>query len=449
MRNRCATVMLTAAVLASTSISAFGAVTTTSSANGSRMYYQMGGGDPAGRSPHRGSQSIRLGLSGNSTLNYSCGKFNASLTMSKLMNKYSSYGDTIVGAIKAGIASLPMYILQRAQPGLYELIQTYIRKAEEVMAAAYKTCEQMEAEAKDGKNPYDGWVTLSMGENWKYQSAHSDGDVAESKEKVAAEGGTKGFTWVFGKQAGGAGQPPAKVVNDVTIAAYNLTLGRATTSSSSSSNGTSSRLTAAFSSADAAAAYATDVLGDTEVSSCSDSGCPSKGTKMGLGLAPKYETEIAATEQQLNTLLSGGGVPSNTDLNAASAPGVLLTRDVVDAIRALPPAEQAIAAGRLSREVALARTVDRALLLRQLLLSGQTIPEVENSKAVNNIPEKITQLNRCIDDLMFEVHTRKELVSSTATTLLDAYQRSRATSLASPVAPARDPRPFTNGRVQP
>lgn len=445
--SKCRLTILTLfGLLGATASSSCMAATMPSSASGSRLYYHLAGQDPVGRAPHRGATSIKLGLTGTPSLNYSCGRFDASLTISQLANSYSNYGDVVANAIRAGVANLPMYVLQRTQPGLYELIQTYIRKAEEVMQLAYKSCEQMESETKDGRNPWDGWVTLSMGESWKWQSSYGQGNVAYAKDAVHADAGKSGFTWVFGNKAGGAGQPPAKIVGDTTIAAYNLTMGKATTAGSSTTSSTASRLTTAFPTAADAGRFATEVLGETEVASCSASGCPTKATQMALGLQKQYDTEITAAQNQLGALLSAA-VPSAADLSGASAPGVAITRDLVEAIRTLPKTEGAMAAGRLANEVALARTVDRALLLRQLLVSGQTIPAVEASKAVNGLDQRIADLDAQIKNLMFEVQTRKQLVSTTAQELLGAAQDARATSLANSLAPQVDQNRLINGRI--
>lgn len=416
------------------------------SSSGSRLYYHLAGENPVGRAPYRGSQSVRLGLLGQPTLNYSCGKFDASLTVSELTNQYGRLGETVSNAVKAGVANLPMYILQRAQPGLYELIQTYMRKAEEAMQLAYKSCEQMQSETRDGKNPWDAWVTVSMGEKWRWQSSYGDGNVATAKDAVESDGGKSGFTWVYGTKAGGQGQPVAKVVSDTTVAAYNLTLGRATTASTTATTSTSTRLTAAFPTAADASRFATEVLGDVEVASCNDSGCPTKGTQMALGLQKQYEAEIATAQAQMSTVLSSS-IPSASDLNTASAPGVVMTRDLVDSLRALPKIEQSMAASRLINEIALARTVDRALLLRQLLLSGQTIPALEASRAVSGLNAKVDELDNQIKSLMFEVNTRKQLVSGTASMVLDAASGTRAASTATAVTPGQDSNRLVNGRV--
>ena len=84
----------------------------------SSLYYRMGGASPGGAANYRGQVAHNLGFGVNARLNYSCGKFDIGLSWSNIMNNIASLGQTITGAIQAGIAALPLYVLQRAQPGL-------------------------------------------------------------------------------------------------------------------------------------------------------------------------------------------------------------------------------------------------------------------------------------------------------------------------------------------
>jgi integrating conjugative element protein (TIGR03755 family) len=424
------------------------APTLPASGRGATLYYRLGGSDAAARAPNPANLSLHLGLSGTARFNYSCGKFDATLSLQNALNGFSSLGPVITSAVQAGIAALPMYILQRAQPGLYELIQTYIKKAEDLVNLSFASCEQMEQQIKDGKNPYDKYVSLAMGEGWKQAANSGATDVVQARQNVQAAGGSVGFSWVFGGKAGGAGLPPARIVNDTVTAAYNLTMMQPTTASPATSYAaTGSRLAKAFPTPASAAAYATDVVGDIEVATCSDGGCPAKATRTSVGLERKAEDEMPVARGQLAAALAAT-VPGTSVLDAASAPGVLVTRDLVDALRALPTAERSIAVDKLSQEIALARTVDRALLIRQLLTTGQTIPEALPDEIGSDLQAKITQVNRAIDDLLYETRVRKEIVSTSASTLLDAYHAAQSASAANATAASRERRPLIDGRVQ-
>lgn len=426
---------------------ALAAPTMPSSGRGSALYYQLGGTDAGARAPNAKNLSLKLGLSGSARFNYSCGKFSASVSLQNTFNSFKNIGPVLSNAIQAGIAALPMYILQRAQPGLYELVQTYIKAAQELVNLSFQSCEQMEQAIKDGKNPYDKYVSLAMGEGWK-QEAATGNDVVTAKENVQRKGGRDGFTWVFGSKAGGEGQSPAKIVSDSVTASYNLTMMQPTTASPSATY-SGSRLAKAFPTAASAATYATDFVGDLEVTTCDPTtgACPPKGTKTSVGLERKAEDEIPIVKAQLATVLAAT-VPSSNDLDAASAPGVLVTRDLVDALRALPKPEQAIAVDRLGQEIALARTIDRALLIRQMLTTGQTIPEALPPQVIEDLQAKIAEVNRAIDDLLYEVRVRKEVVSTSASKLLDAHRAAKAASAANaPIVP-NEPRPLIDGQVR-
>ena len=117
-------------------------------------------------------------------------------------------------------------------------------------------------------------------------------------------------------------------------------------------------------------------------------------------------------------------MPSDTELEDASAPGVLISRGVIDALRELPAVEREISADKLARDIALARTIDKALLIRNLMLTGRMVPEV-NKAANQDLEAKLAELNRYIDDLLFESDVRKRIASNTASILLGNFEATR------------------------
>jgi len=188
------------------------------------------------------------------------------------------------------------------------------------------------------------------------------------------------------------------------------------------------------------------VLGDLEIFTCTDDSCPPHHSKMGLGLVQKFELEIPDAQSEVEIVLATQ-VPRGNDLKAASAPGLLITREVIDAIRELPPIERHIAKERLAQDVALARTVDKALTIRNLLLTGRMMPEVYKT-ANQQLEAKLAELNRHIDDVLYESNVRKRVISETAGTLLDSYHALRAASAANSVQQPVDKRPLIDGRVK-
>lgn len=414
----------------------------------SSLYYRIGGGLPAAKAPNASAVALKLGLGATLRVNYSCGKFDLGVSWSNLMNGFSTLGTTITGAVKAGISALPLYILERAQPGLYELFQTYAKKADVAVAAALQSCEQMEAQIKAGRDPYAQWIGMAKGEGWS-ASTTSSADIVSTKIAVEADNGKNGVTWIGGVKAGGFTQRAIRPLNDVTVAGYNVTMNQPVTASNTF-NYTSSGLPLAksFARPQDAADYATDVLGDMSVATCDGASCPNKGAQAGTGLKPKYEAEIPTAQAQLVAAMSAP-TPTYANLDALSAPGVSISADVIRSIRELPDDMQQIAQQRLVREIALARTIDKALIVRNLIITGMTLPEPQKYEPAKDDAEKrVAALNRYIDDLMFETRVRREIISETSQALLQTYAAARGRSAATSTQGAADPSVMLDGRVK-
>ncbi|HEY0848847.1 MAG TPA: integrating conjugative element protein [Bradyrhizobium sp.] len=409
----------------------------------SGLYYRLGGGDSASRAANPHGVPYKLTLSGVARLHYSCGAYDFEVSFQNLMNRFAQLGTQVTNAVQAGIAALPLYLFQRASPGLYELFQTYAKKAEVAIQIATKSCEEMEAQIKAGEDPYEDFIRMARGEAWKQQATVTR-DVVVAKDKVGANAGNDGISWIGGERAGGVAQEPVRIVYDTVFGGFNATMGQSPKTPAAAYPAV--KLTETFPSPGSAATFGTDVLGDVEISTCKENACPVPQSKTGLGLIQKFELEIPVVQRQVDALFANV-VPRGTDLAAASAPGIVVTRELVDAIRELPAIEQGIARQRLVQDVALARTVDKALIIRNLLLTGRMIPEVYKT-ANTQIESKLAELNRHIDDVLYEANVRKRVISETATILLDNYHAARAASAANAVQQPVDQRPMIDGRVR-
>jgi integrating conjugative element protein (TIGR03755 family) len=414
----------------------------------SSLYYRIGGGSPAAAAANPGTIALKLGFSSKLNANYTCGKFDLGASWSNLMNGFSSLGTQITGAVKAGISALPLYILQRAQPGLYELFQTYAKKAEIGVSAALDSCEQMEAQIKQGQDPYAKWIALAKGEGWT-REGNTNNDVVKAKSNVESDNGSTGVTWLGNVSAGGVGQPSIRPINDMMLAGYNVTMKQPVTASNTANYSSANvPLTKAFPRPQDAANFAVEVLGDKIISTCDKPSCAPKGAVTATGLQLKYETEIPSALTQINTAIASSN-PTYASLTSASAPGVSIATDVVRAIRELPADIQAISAQKLAKEVALARTIDKALTIRGLLITGMTLPEAQKFEpAVTEARARIETLNTSINNLLFESRVRREIVSDTSGTLIQAYQLKRSSSAPVGTQQPVDTNIMSDGRVK-
>lgn len=412
-------------------------------------YYEIGGAEPVSVPANPAVVSTTLGGSAQLGLGYSCGKFDPVAAVTNTLNDIGSGVDNMMNAMTAAatsaIASLPALILQRANPGLYDLFQNALIKAEETMQLATKSCEQMEAEIAQGKNPYADLITLSKGNDWKVQMGIGGNDAVTAKDTVESSNGDNGVPWIGG-QAGGTGQPVLEFTGDIVEAGYNINMNRAVTDTSPVPAASATRLSEIWGSPAEARDWTVDVVGENIVTTCDT--CR-KDSIPGTGLLPKLYQESATVTTEIQNLVSGATPLTLTNLDQITAPGVAITRQVIEAIREMPASEQSLSMGRLVSEISTARTVEKALYARRLLLSGRQVPEVYATEvAREHADNSIAELDKEIENLLFETRVRKEVVSDTVATLLERAAARRQSSLTVPEVPTLDPNPLRGGRVQ-
>jgi len=414
----------------------------------SLWYYEIGGAEPVSAPANPSVVSVTLGGSAQLGLGYSCGKFDPVAAVTNTLNDIGSGVDNMLNAMtaaaSAAIASLPALILQRANPGLYDMFQNALLKAEETMQLATKSCEQMEAEIAQGKNPYADLITLSKGNDWKLQMGVGGNDAVTAKDAVETSNGDNGVPWIGG-QAGGSGQPLLEFTGDIVKAGYNLNMNRPLTAVGPVPPAAATRLTEVWATPADARDWVVDVVGENIVTTCDT--CR-KDSIPGTGLLPKLYQEASTVTVELQNLVGGTTPPTLTNLENITAPGVAITRQVIEAIREMPASEQSLIMGRLVSEISTARTVEKALFARRLLLTGRQVPEVYATEvAREHADTSIAELDKEIENLLFETRVRKEVVSDTVTMLLKRAAARRQTSLNTPTVPTIDPRPLSNGRV--
>ncbi len=415
----------------------------------SLWYYEIGGAEPVSVPANPSVVSVTLGGSAQLGMGYSCGKFDPVAAVTNKLNNIGSGIDNMLNAMTtaatSAIASLPALILQRANPGLYDMFQNALLQAEEAMQLATKSCEQMEAEISEGKNPYADLITLSKGNDWKMQMGIGGNDAVTAKDAVETSNGDNGVPWIGGT-AGGSGQPVLEFTGDIVKAGYNINMNRPVTATGPVPPGAATRLSEIWVKPVDARDWVVDVVGENIVTTCDT--CR-KDSIPGTGLLPKLYQEANVVTVELQNLVSGATPPTLTNLEKITAPGVAITRQVIEAIREMPASEQSLIMGRLVSEISTARTVEKALLARRLLLSGRQVPEVYATEvAREHADASITELDKEIENLLFETRVRKEVVSDTIATLLQRAAARRQSSLKTPEVPTIDPRPLSNGRVQ-
>ncbi len=411
-------------------------------------YYEIGGAQPVSAPANPSVVSVTLGGSAQLSAGYSCGKFNPVTAVTNTLNEIGAgterMMEAMTAAATAAIAALPALILQRANPGLYDLFQNALIKAEETLSLATKSCEQMEAEIAQGGNPYADLIVLSKGNDWKREMGVGGNDAVSAKQAVEAANGDNGVPWIGG-MAGGTAQPVLEFTGDVVRAGYNINLNRPVTATGPVGAVPGSRLAQIWSTPAEARNWVVDVVGENIVTTCDT--CR-KDSIPGTGLLPNLNQEATAVSVEIQRLVNGATPLTRANLDTIAAPGVAITRQVIEAIREMPASEQSLIMGRLVSEISTARTVEKALLARRLLLSGRQVPEVYATEVAREHADiSIAELDREIESLLFETRVRREIVSETLVTLLERAAARRQASLHRPTAPPVDPRPMQDGRV--
>ena len=415
----------------------------------SLWYCEIGGAEPVSAPANPSVVSVTLGGSAQLGLGYSCGKFDPVAAVTHTLNDIGTGADNMMNAMTAAassaIAALPALILQRANPGLYDLFQNALLQAEETMQLATKSCEQMEAEIAAGKNPYADLITLSKGNDWKLQMGIGGNDAVTAKESVETANGDNGVPWIGG-QAGGAGQPVLQFTGDIVQAGYNLHMNRPVSAAGPVPPAAATRLSEIWPSPGDARDWVVDVVGENIVTTCDT--CR-KDSIPGTGLLPKLHQESSSVTADLQNLVSAATPTTLANLEDVTAPGIAITRQVIEAIREMPPTEQGLIIGRLVAEISTARTVEKALYARRLLLTGRQVPEVYATEVAREHADvSIAELDREIESLLFETRARREVVSDTVAILLQRTAARRQSSLNVPQVSPVDPRPLSHGRVQ-
>ncbi len=413
-------------------------------------YYEIGGAQPVSAPPNPKITTLTLPGSADLNLGFSCGRFDPEFSVTEAIDRFAGDADLMIRHMVQSafqlLFSLPALILQRANPELYNLFQTYLADAQARLAIATKTCEQLESDIGQGKNPFEEWIRLAKTQKWR-SKMEDGGDIILAKQEIETAGGDEGLPWIFGMR-GGLGQEPIQVIRDTTAAGYNVTLNRApnTSTTSPGAGGTETpRIVELWNTPDEAAGWAVDVLGDDIVMTCYS--CTKTSTP-GAGLLPQYEQERIEMVAGLADLVSGVTDPGFENLDALSAPGTGITRHLLEAVQALPANEQSIVSGRLASEIAQARTVERALLIRRLLLTGRRVPEVSAyAVATQSVDAAVAELEQEIENLLFETRLRREVVSTTAKILLERDVARQRRSLTKPGNAPFDTHPVEVGRV--
>lgn len=392
------------------------------------LFYSIGGGSVISPPPSRSNMS-RLGLNGGWSSDLMCGNFDLKTTIGNQLNGITSGFKDIMGNViqsaTGAVMSMPAMAIQRANPGLYEMLTNGVLQAGLNFDKSQLNCQNMSKKLAD-YTLSSKWQQAAVSEEYKNIVASSGGDAVSSDQQLHKTSGAEGVTWVGGQKRGGKGQQAIQPTRDLAKAGYNMmnSLPVASNSSvgSSSCNGT---LCQRWKSSDDAAAAVVKVLGDRSIRTCREnSECKSGGAEnqpgssvAGTGFSPVLEDATKANLEQLVKLVGGELQPTADNLAALKTGSLVVTRGVIQSLRDDP--DKVALVQRLASELAMADTVETALTMRRMLATGESEPNAaEQPEALAEGDRRIDALDRELSALRNEMELRKSISNNSMLTAL-------------------------------
>lgn len=398
------------------------------------VLYTIGGGRAVSMSNAPRMRLASVGVRWNANL--ICGDMRLDTTIRNQLAGITEGFQTIMGDViqsaTAAVASLPALIIQRADPGLYNLLTNGVLQARLDFDRSKLTCRAIANRMAEVAGGQLGWDQLSEG--IALQEALGENDAVSAVQAAENNRGNAGVPWIGGDSAGGSGQEPVRLVGDVTRAGFNLLTGRDLLDTSIvEEDACANRLPCVtWPSPTAAAQWAVRVLGEQEHRTCE--ACAKTVTAAGVGLTPLIQEAYEEKVRAIQELLTGDRALTAESLAAAGSSSVPITRGVIEALRDEP--DQNLLGQRLASEAALSSVLEKALLLQRILLAGRKEPNVASNKlAQDAISREGALLQEEIANLKTELEVRRALTSNSPLTII---QREGARSDASRRIQQRD-----------
>lgn len=413
------------------------------------LYYQLGGGSPVSVSAGVGHQPGNLGLGINWNQGSACSGLNPQISVANQLNGVTNGFHNLMGTViqnaTGAVAALPAMIIQRAAPGLYDLLTNGVLQGKLNFNRAKTSCQAMARRAA-GVLTSGSWKQQAMSEDWG-QQASTNPDAVAAQQTVETNGGNNGVTWVGGQKRGGTGQAPIQVTHDTAVAGYNLLQGRNNPNSitpvagggggwgsipggagswpgagsgpatgpgsgAPSGPGCDGGMCTVWGSPTTAAQWITTVVGNRTIRTCA--GCEKMQSQAGTGLMRALAREQQQIQQKLVAMVDGSQPVNSANLRDVSGgPGLSVSAGVIKALANDP--KGALMTHRLAGEMALSRTLTQAIWARRVMLAGASDPGIAgNSEGQQAINGELTQLDRGINGLRTEMDVRRDLAHNAA-----------------------------------
>ncbi len=378
--------------------------------------------------------SLYVGAELNLDARLACSKFDPKLSVDYALTGLKETMSTIESIPKTVISSLPGVVFCRALPGVCELAQEYTARFENRFNLAVKSCEQMIADATQGRNPYQDVFNATVENAWN-RGQQANKTPAQVQEEMS-EAKDQGITWVGNEKHGGRGQRQIRPVRHTIAAGWCIANGETHTDCETSA--AENQYTKTWRAVSELKQWITDIVGD--IGFWIYRGAPAPQSYPGLGLNAKVSEREPLIKAKLEQLVQ---TPADQiydidpqDLEFLSSSSQEMLPQIVAALQV--DLDKAWLSERLANEIASAQVLDEALLARRLLLIGSKEPNLYKHKRFisEEVGQAIKRLEDEIDQLLMEAEARGKVVSDLVIRILErAEQRQSARNDISPDVP--------------
>jgi len=409
--------------------------------NSSSFYYAIGGG-AALPNPPSFSEATRSTHDVEFNLGYSCGNFDAITDVGSMIEDLLNgiedaarkIPQQLLFALEAAVTAMPGYLLNKANPALYNVLMKSYEDSFELYEIAFKNCQQMQRDIANGDNPYQNFIQATIADRWRIGAGiNTDPDNPEpltidqlDHEILTGDFAAPGLTLYSGQQYGGA--PPQEPIRPNYLAAivgYNVLLGNAEVDNPAGSGETTEPvegvavevlLPTFWPTAGAAAEWIVDVIGDTEYRLQQESQSAASGGRglRALALMESYDIyealDLAVNQNDFDAIRGYG----NT---------LQVSGNLVHAIRNSNIFDREVMMQRLSTELAADLAQNKAIMAKMILRAGLKEAGLVTSTGqaaltdhvlMNSIPA----IDSSVRDLQDDISLRNTTYARTVTQIL-------------------------------
>ena len=415
----------------------------------SPFYYILGGGQALPR-PASNFTTSRITANLRAGVGYTCGQFNFQQNLQQMVNQFTSrvrqLPGQLTGAAQAAVFALPGYLLNRANPSLYNVLTKTLNETANLFRLGVKSCQQIEQDIRQNRDPYKNLITASIADHWNATAGAGGLTVDLARQETMKKGADKGVVLADGKHYGGNGQPLASINENVAIVGYNILLGRDLDDhSDASGHAADATLAKIWPNPQDAADWIADVAGSYTADLTKNGKTKARS---GRGLRPRIEGLTTTLRDALKTAVDDDDY---NDLRK-NVSAMQIGPTIINAVRNANPFDASIMIDRLSMELAVAELQNRTLMAERLLYAGLASPYLVQSTAQTAVNDRIRKqtlpgLREALTAVRSDLELRQQTLTRTAKIILeyDSAKKAGVPNAAGLSAPTAAP--VVNGNI--